>query len=172
MQKTYPASLDLEGVAAQLVNRFRSNEFEVFKSGNANEMIIQLRKAGLAREASGLDRALTVHMTKSSGSTDVTLGQATWGTKVGVFAVGWLFLWPLMFSSLYGTYKQQKLPEEIWQVIDSYASGQGFNSSKQTVFEPSYCPNCGVTNLAGSRFCNSCGTPLKEAAKPEVAAVA
>src|SRR2546427_8607965 len=149
MQKTYPGSLDLEGVASQLESHFKANEFEVFKSGNSNEMIVQLRKAGLARQATGLDRALTVHMTRGSGSTNITLGQASWGTKVGVFAVGWLFLWPLAFSSLYGTWKQQELPTEIWQVIDGYAAGKGFDSSKQTVFEPAYCPNCGVTNLAG-----------------------
>jgi hypothetical protein len=172
MQKTYPRSLDLEAVASQLENHFHAQDFEVSKSGNANEMIVQLRKAGLAREATGLDRALTVHMVKSSTSTSVTLGQAAWGTKIGVFAVGWLFLWPLAISSIYGTWMQQSLPQEIWKVIDTYASGQGFSSSKQTVFEPMSCPNCGVMNIAGARFCNSCGSSLKESPTPTVPATA
>jgi hypothetical protein len=163
MQKSYQMALDIDRLGSELITHFSAKGYETQSFGNATEMMVQIRKAGILRKATGMDQALTVHMTRLGGATNVSLGQASWGTKAVGEAVGLFLVWPLMLTATYGAYEQAKLPSEIWATIDGYAAATGVNleTTPHTFVQTSHCPHCGVTNSSDSSFCSACGERLR-----------
>ena len=66
----------------------------------------------------GMRMATTVQMIRMDDNLNVTVGQGEWSDKIGAGALGWFIAWPLAVTAGVGAYKQKKLPEEIFQVIE------------------------------------------------------
>ncbi|PSN85061.1 hypothetical protein B9Q11_04670 [Candidatus Marsarchaeota G2 archaeon ECH_B_SAG-F08] len=160
IQKTYPTTVDPEGLAQKLVQTFQAQGYEVQKLNSGGDIYVQIRKAGILRTVTGLSQALTVHIQKTNEGTVVSLGQGRWADKAIVEAAGFFFFTPLMIPASWGLYEQHKLPGKILKVIDEYAASVGASHIDQKIVEVIHCPHCGVTNVAGAKFCSACGSPL------------
>ena len=171
-QKVYPRALNLDAIAQRIQDVFGNEGFEVQRMGSADDMYVQLKKAGIARTLTGMDQSITVHMQRVGSTTSVTQGQANWLSKGGAMGAGVIIpvLWPLMVTSAVGIYSQRNLPGRVWKVIDDYAIAQNtaigvavgeLGTPIMGIQQGSHCPHCGVTNNADAAFCNACGTKLK-----------
>jgi len=114
---------------------------------------------------SGTRLAITVHFMVVSDVLNVTIGEGQWSDKLGAGAIGWFVAWPLAVSAGVGAIRQKKLPAEIFAVIEKaiYTGGlQVVINGSGSVVKDGYivCPSCKAQNLAGSKFCNKCGTSL------------
>lgn len=159
-EKTYPSTLDTNGLANRLETTFQAEGYKTQRLGTQDNLYVQIKKGGAARTIAGMDQALTVHMLKNGGNTAVSLGQAKWADKAVVGTVEFLIFWPLMVTAGYGIYEQHKLPGKIWNVIDSYTSSQGAMHTNEREVAPLHCPHCGVTNAPDAKFCSACGSAL------------
>jgi PHP family Zn ribbon phosphoesterase len=64
-----------------------------------------------------------------------------------------------------GAYKQKKLPEEIFRVIEQCIVSGGSsvvvrNAGAELAGGKVVCPACKTQCDAGAKFCNNCGAPL------------
>ena len=69
-------------------------------------------------DIAGMRMATTVQMIRMDDNLNVTVGQGEWSDKIGAGELGWFIAWPLAVTAGVGAYKQKKLPEEIFQVIE------------------------------------------------------
>ena len=114
----------------------------------------------------GMRLAVTVQIAVMGEQINVTVGEGQWSDKIGAGAIGLFVAWPLAITAGMGAFKQQKLPSEIFQVIENTIMSGGrtvvVNGVGAAVAAGmSVCPNCKVQIAAGSRFCNHCGTKLE-----------
>ena len=113
----------------------------------------------------GMRLALTVQLSVADDRLNVNIGEGQWSDKIGAGAVGLFLAWPLAITAGMGAFKQKKLPDEVFKVIENtimtggqsvVVSGAGPTvSAGMTV-----CPNCKTQLPAGSKFCNQCGAKL------------
>jgi hypothetical protein len=139
---------------------------------------------------SGTRLAITVQLIEINEMLNVMVGEGQWSDKLGAGALGFLVAWPLAVTAVFGTIKQKKLPEEIFEVIEKCIMMAGVRvvisdggavvaagkivcpSCKVQCEEDSIfccscgaklsnnCPKCGEDNPFGSKFCNKCGEQL------------
>ena len=152
-KRTYPIDLDVAKCAAALHQHFVGRKFETQLVGEPPELIFQLRKRGALRVMTGTQSALTVQFRKEGDGLEISMGEQKWTEKVAVGAVGAIIFAPLFLTAAYGMYKQAKLPEEIWGIIDRHAKTPGTESSQR------YCRECGAV-LGGGKKCPGCGRAL------------
>ena len=81
-------------------------------------------------------------------------------------ALGWFIAWPLAVTAGVGAYKQKKLPEEIFQVIEQCIVSGGRsvvvrNAGAELNAGMVVCPACKTQCAAGAKFCNNCGAKLE-----------
>ena len=94
------------------------------------------------------------------------MGQGEWSDKIGAGALGWFIAWPLAVTAGVGAYKQKKLPEEIFQVIEQCIVSGGRsvvvrNAGAELNAGMVVCPACKTQCAAGAKFCNNCGAKLE-----------
>ena len=80
--------------------------------------------------------------------------------------LGWFIAWPLAVTAGVGAYKQKKLPEEIFQVIEQCIVSGGRsvvvrNAGAELNAGMVVCPACKTQCAAGAKFCNNCGAKLE-----------
>ena len=169
-QKIYSKNIDVAQLARALQSHFATQGYETQALGTSPNMLVQVRKKGVIRAVTGRQRAMTAQFRDASEGVVVTLGEQTWGDKAAVGAVAALFGRPLFVASAaYGAYKQSKLPEQFWQIIDSIAipTSKSFPTPQpversQNSQIPKFCPDCG-TPQQETDFCPKCGRKHIEA---------
>lgn len=114
----------------------------------------------------GMRMATTVQMIRMDDNLNVTVGQGEWSDKIGAGALGWFIAWPLAVTAGVGAYKQKKLPEEIFQVIEQCIVSGGRsvvvrNAGAELNAGMVVCPACKTQCAAGAKFCNNCGAKLE-----------
>ena len=125
IEEVYSQDIDTKELARTLEQTFRAEGYKVQELGSENDIAVQIKKESTGRAVLGLEQAMTVRITKSNGTTKVSLGQAKWADKAGVEVIGALVFWPLMIPATYGVYKQGTLPGKIINVVNSYAASRG-----------------------------------------------
>lgn len=163
-----PAGMSTQ-VVANAVSSFLSSAkgMEVQSAETTEGYVVQGRqeKDGW-KTIAGMRMATTVQMIRMDDNLNVTVGQGEWSDKIGAGALGWFIAWPLAVTAGVGAYKQKKLPEEIFQVIEQcIVSGAKFCNNCGAKLE-NKCPQCGAEIPPGSRFCGACGTPLSPQGAP------
>ena len=116
---------------------------------------------------SGTRLAITIQYVLFGDTLNVTVGEGQWSDKIGAGAVGWFVAWPLAVTAGIGAYKQKKLPDEIFAVVEKtiFTGGQQvvMNGAGQVVgADQMVCPACRSINPAQAQFCSNCGSPLKK----------
>lgn len=113
----------------------------------------------------GMRLAVTVQMAVAGDQLNVSIGEGQWSDKIGAGAIGLFVAWPLAITAGMGSYKQKKLPSEVFQVIENTIMTGGqpvvVSGAGQTVAAGmTLCPSCKAQLAPGSKFCNRCGAKL------------
>ena len=158
---------DVQTIVSQLGNFFQTEkgmEVQSTKTTDGYTMQASQPKDGW-KTLTGMRLAISVQLTVVGNQLNVTVGEGQWSDKIGAGAVGLFLAWPLAITAGMGAFKQQKLPAEIFQVIESCIMSGGktvvVNSAGPAVASGMViCPKCKGQISAGSKFCNHCGTRL------------
>lgn len=118
------------------------------------------------KKISGMDQAISVQIFQAADVINVTAGFGKWSDKIGAGAVGGLLFAPLAVTAAIGAFKQKKLPQEIFEVIERFilSGGQsatvGVTGGKRISEGQVMCKSCQTLNPKGTKFCSNCGAKL------------
>jgi hypothetical protein len=132
-QRAYSQNMDVASCTKALQDHFLAQGYEIQVLGIPPEVVVQVRKRSALRAIAGMANALTAEFRKSRNSIAAAVG-----------AVGAIVFAPLLVTAAYGAWKQSKLPDQFWHIVDKYGMA---------------CPKCG-TLYEGSKFCSKCGVAL------------
>ncbi|UCF08936.1 MAG: zinc ribbon domain-containing protein [Thermoplasmata archaeon] len=176
-QRTYSKDINVGQIAQALQSYFMAQGYETQALGTPPNMLVQVRKRGVIRAVAGMQRVMSAQFRETQEGILVTLGEQKWADKAAVGAVGALIFAPLIVTAAYGAYKQAKLPEQFWQIIDNMAMPAGTAyavpppgpqqaapqtdlppaaGTEQSPQIPKFCPDCGAPQH-GTHFCPNCG---------------
>ena len=100
--------------------------FEVQLVEGSDGWVVQARQRGSWRQFIGQDKALQARLLASGpGVVTVFVGQGKWIDKLGVAAVGALWLWPLVVVAGFGAYSQYKLGQDVLDHAQAFVNAQG-----------------------------------------------
>ncbi len=133
----------------------RKLEAQVFTDKNAS--IIQARETSDLKKLSGMNLAITIKIDLNEGHLKVEIGQGKWLDKVGGTTAALFLFAPLLITTAIGTYKQVKLPMQLFSIIEQYAASS--NVTPQIPLADILCPYCGEKS-SGNIFCSKCGKKL------------
>ena len=116
------AGVNVEDIAREVENFLRDEKgLTVEGFASANGYLIQAKESSTWKKLTGLGNALQVQIVPGEArEVLVNVGMGKWIDKVGAAAVGALFFTPLLVTSAFGAYKQNKLPDEIFERIDKF----------------------------------------------------
>jgi hypothetical protein len=118
-ERIYGTTVSAEEVARALADHFRAQDFEaqVYRSSE-NRTVMQARKESLWRQLLGVTYALTVVITPGDGQLSISLGGHEWVDAAVSGAIGLVAVPPVLLGTAYGIWKENRLDQEVWQVID------------------------------------------------------
>ncbi|HVU66036.1 MAG TPA: FHA domain-containing protein [Ktedonobacteraceae bacterium] len=122
--------IDIERVATDLENMFRTQGYETQQLGNKDQIMVQLKKGGELAALVGLQTALTLTMQRTNGGVVAMIGQQKWVDKAAVGAVGLVaapfipILWPLLVTAGAGAIKQATLGNNVLNTVDGLVRQQ------------------------------------------------
>ena len=119
IERIYSTTVPAEELARTLADHFRAQEFEaqVYRTSE-NRTVMQARKESLWRQLLGVTYALTVVFTPGDGQLSIDLGGHEWVDAAVSGAIGLVAVPPVLLGTAYGIWKENKLDQEVWQVID------------------------------------------------------
>ena len=125
-ERIYGTTVSAEEVARALADHFRTQEFEaqVYRS-NENRTVMQARKESLWRQLLGVTYALTVVFSPGEGQVSISLGGHEWVDAAVSGAIGLVAVPPVLLGTAYGIWKENRLDQEVWQVIDKAVNTSG-----------------------------------------------
>lgn len=158
---------EVQKIVTRLESFFRTEKgMEVQSSQTTDGYIMQASqpKDGW-KTLTGMRLALTVHMAVMGDRLNVSIGEGQWSDKIGAGAIGLFVAWPLAITAGLGAFKQKKLPDEVFQVIENTVITGGqpvvVTGAGQTVAAGMLvCPNCKAQLSSDAKFCDHCGTKL------------
>src|SRR5205085_8186212 len=119
--------IDIEQLANNLENVYRSQGYQVQRIGNKDQVMVQLKKGSDFEALIGLQAALSVIIQRSGGGVLAMIGQQKWMDKAAVGAVGIIaapVLWPLMITAGAGAIRQASLGNQVLNVVDGLVRQQ------------------------------------------------
>src|SRR5438034_8575843 len=119
--------IDIEQLANNLENFYRSQGYQVQQIGNRDQMMVQLKKGSDFEALIGMQAALSVIIQRSGGGVIAMIGQQKWIEKAAVGAVGIIaapVLWPLMLTAGAGAIRQASLGNQVLNVVDGLVRQQ------------------------------------------------
>ena len=166
---TFQATIRLEGVAKALEDFLSSvKNMEVQGARTADGYVIQGRQTKDGwKTIPGMRMATTIQLTQIDSNLNVVVGQGEWSDKIGAGAVGLFIAWPLAVTAGIGAYRQKKLPEEIFEVVERYLLANG-GQAEEPQAQAAHARAAGCLPFRaenacqpGSKFCDSCGAKLE-----------
>ena len=126
IERMYSTTVTAEEIARALADHFRTQEFEaqVYRTSE-NRTVMQARKESLWRQLLGVTYALTVVLTPGEGQLSIDLGGHEWVDAAVSGAIGLVAVPPVLLGTAYGIWKENRLDQEVWQVIDKTVSASG-----------------------------------------------
>jgi hypothetical protein len=135
-EKIVGKNIDLERLATRIENYLTENKFEVGfardVSGDSNTYLIQARKTGLLRTASGSRRSTDITMSGTPNSFEVSIGTGEWGKNLATSAP--LFVIPVVgvVATITKLYTAKKFEDNLWSYLrdqakhlqDTYVKGE------------------------------------------------
>lgn len=138
--------MDVAGCVKEVQEYFSAQGYETQVLGIAPDMLVQVRTRSTLRTVTGMASAMTAQFRRSQDGVIVRLGAQRWADKAAVGAVGTVVFAPLLVTAAYGAWKQSRLPDQFWRIIDKYGMA---------------CPKCRAPNqVQRSKFCSKCGIAL------------
>lgn len=191
--KLYALELRPDHLLPELENFFRMQGHQVQIIPVAEGQILQALKENTLSVITGQSSALTIKVMPNPSGTLVEIGASKWIDKAAAGVIGYVLLPPLILFPIIGMYNQYKLSEEVWRIIDSFASrvqasrnppnapytagytpgGWSGNAApppwaNQSPYEKS-CRNCNSWLDHDATFCSGCGTQVVVMSLPDCA---
>ena len=117
----------------------------------------------------GADVSLSITLEQNADELKVTIGFEKWLEKLGIAALGAVFLHPLHLTAGVGALRQITLPQEIYNYIETSLHVEPIPETAERVSaepeeEPAkvVCPHCGAENRAEAVYCKECGREILE----------
>ncbi len=119
IERIYTTTLSATELAQALAAHFRSKEFDtqVFETSSGGTAM-QARKESLWRQALGMAYAMTVVITPREGKLSIDLGGHEWVDSAVSAGIGLVAVPPVLLGTAYGIWRQNRLDQEVWQVIE------------------------------------------------------
>ena len=119
IERIYSTTVPAEELARTLADHFRAQEFEaqVYRT-SGDRTVMQARKESLWRQLLGVTYALTVVFSPGEGQVSISLGGHEWVDAAVSGAIGLVAVPPVLLGTAYGIWKENRLDQEVWQVID------------------------------------------------------
>ena len=163
-----PSTMRTE-IVAHAVEAFlaSSKNMEVQSAETTDGYVVQGRQSKDGwKTVAGMRLATTIQLIRIDDNLNVIVGQGEWSDKIGAGAVGMFIAWPLAVTAGLGAYRQKKLPDEIFEVVErclvSGGSSVVVQDSGATIHDGMvFCPECRMQCDAGAKFCNNCGAKLE-----------
>jgi len=120
-EKFIGKNLDLERLATRIENYLTENKFEVgFSrdiSGDSHTYLIQARKAGILRTASGSRRSTDITLSGTHTNFEVSIGTGEWGKNIATSAP--LFVIPVVgiAATITKLYTAKKFDDNLWSYL-------------------------------------------------------
>jgi len=126
IERIYSTTVPAEELARTLADHFRAQEFEaqVYRT-SGDRTVMQARKESLWRQLLGVTYALTVVFSPGEGQVSISLGGHEWVDAAVSGAIGLVAVPPVLLGTAYGIWKENRLDQEVWQVIDNAVSASG-----------------------------------------------
>jgi hypothetical protein len=123
IERIYQTTVPAEELAQTLADHFRAQDFEaqVYRT-SGDRMVMQARKESLWRHLLGVTYALTVVFAPGEGQLSISLGGHEWVDAAVSGAIGLVAVPPVLLGTAYGIWKENRLDQEVWQVIDNAVS--------------------------------------------------
>ena len=120
IERIYRTTVPAEELAQALADHFRAQEFEaqVYRT-SGDRTVMQARKESLWRHLLGVTYALTVVFTPGDGQLGISLGGHEWVDAAVSGAIGLVAVPPVLLGTAYGIWKENRLDQEVWKVIDN-----------------------------------------------------
>ncbi|MDQ2906300.1 MAG: hypothetical protein M3Y81_22495, partial [Chloroflexota bacterium] len=119
--------IDVERLANDLENVYRSQGYQVQQFGNRDQTLVQLKKGSDFEAIIGMQTALSVTIQRTSGGVMALMGHQRWLDKAAVGAVGIVampVLWPLAITAGVGAVRQASLANQVLNVVDGLVRQQ------------------------------------------------
>ena len=125
--RTYPLEKDVstQAVAYALAEYLDLEKNMITQTvRNRNGYLIQCKGDASAEWTKylGMDAAVSVRLSQADGILTVSISFEKWMEKLGIAAVGAVFLQPLLLTTGIGAIRQIMLPQEIFSFIENYLS--------------------------------------------------
>jgi len=126
IERIYSTTVPAEELARTLADHFRAQEFEaqVYRT-SGDRTVMQARKESLWRQLLGVTYALTVVFSPGEGQVSISLGGHEWVDAAVSGAIGLVAVPPVLLGTAYGIWKENRLDQEVWQVIDKAVNTSG-----------------------------------------------
>ena len=126
IERIYSTTVPAEELARTLADHFRAQEFEaqVYRT-SGDRTVMQARKESLWRQLLGVTYALTVVFAPGDGQVSISLGGHEWVDAAVSGAIGLVAVPPVLLGTAYGIWKENRLDQEVWQVIDKAVNTSG-----------------------------------------------
>jgi hypothetical protein len=126
IERIYSTTVPAEELARTLADHFRAQEFEVqVYRTSGDRTVMQARKESLWRQLLGVTYAMTVVFAPGEGQVSISLGGHEWVDAAVSGAIGLVAVPPVLLGTAYGIWKENRLDQEVWQVIDKAVSASG-----------------------------------------------
>jgi hypothetical protein len=163
---------DFAPVAADVLNHFRAQEYEVASTQLLNgAWHISLSKGGMFKAVLGMKTALNIDIQPAPTGTLVKAGVGIFGQQAVPTAIAMFFFWPILIPQIWGIVQQSKLDDEAVNLIEARLAVHAAKPAPPTepATNPSgqFCVECGKSVPAGSKFCPHCGAKMAYFPSPE-----
>src|SRR5258706_10565206 len=119
--------IDIEQLASNLENIYRSQGYQAQQVGGRDYMMVQLKKGSDFEALIGMQAALSVILQRTGGGVTAMIGQQKWIDKAAIGAVGMLaapILLPLILTAGAGAIRQASLGNPGLNVVDGLVRQQ------------------------------------------------
>ena len=119
IERIYTTTLSAKELAQALAAHFDAKDFDTQVFGTSDGgSAMQARKESLWRQALGVAYAMTVVITPREGKLTVDLGGHEWVDTAVSAGIGLVAVPPVLLDTVYGIWRQNRLDQEVWQVIE------------------------------------------------------
>jgi len=158
--------LTVEKIGDYIVSWFQNTKGMIAEGGKAQGgYFVQAKEESDGwKKMSGLTKALQVQFIKADDAVVVNCDFGKWSDKVGAGAIGMLVFAPLAVTAGIGAFKQSKLPDEVFDVIEKFILSGGVSAvvsiGSRLKDDEVECPSCKAKNPKGQKLCKECGGKL------------
>lgn len=164
--RIFVTTRELSAVADDLEKWFAAQGMDAQSfPGPSASTVVQAREKQAWKSALGMNRALTVSLTRIDDRTiTANVGSGSWMDKAVVGSVSMVILWPLLVTTAIGTAQMMALPHRVFDALTSITQSEASFAQPVPRGHPAMahvmCPQCGQPAAQGARFCQQCGSKL------------